>query len=153
MAVAMNREQFERLKARFGDQIVSWPAPYLQEAMLFLESEGSGTSDDDERLDRLVLEAILVPTDERGLSRKVMRQITQLTPARLGHPFALRHWSFTATATGLALILAVAAVGGFLVGGTDAELSDNALLALATGEPPTGLLDVAPTTAGDGGRL
>lgn len=148
----MNMEEFERLKARFGEQILSWPAPYHQEAKLFLERAMCGASKDDGDLDRLVLEASLAPTDEQALSRKVVEQIARPTHAMFGLSSSSGLWSFPATAASLALVLALAAVGGYVSASMDGDLSGNVLLALATGEAPAGLIDIARVPDSDGGR-
>lgn len=149
----MNRDEFEGLKVRFGDDIGSWPAPFRREALLFLATDRHDTTSQDERLDRLVLEAAIEPTDERALARNVMAKIAQPKRRTLGLPIDLGSWSMPATAASVALVLAVSAVGGYVAAGVEAESSDDALLAFAVGVPPSELAEPVGVTRNNGDRL
>ena len=73
----MTRDEFERNKRRFGDDVGAWPAPFRQEARTFVtgETDRSPQDDPDRALDRLVLEAALMASDEQALTRKVLARI------------------------------------------------------------------------------
>lgn len=149
----MNRGEFEGLKARFGDDVASWPAPFRREAMLFLAADQSAPASQDERLDHLIFEATIAPTDERALARNVMAKIAQPERRTLGLPIALGPWSMPATAACMAFVLTVSGICGYLAGGADRENSDEALLAFAVGVPPSELAEGIAGTRNEGGRL
>ena len=148
----MNRGEFESLRVRFGGDVGSWPAPFRREALLFLSADRHDATSQDEKLDRLVLEATIEPTDERVLARNVMAKIAQPKRRPLRLPIDLGSWSMPATA-GMALVLTVSAVGGYVAAGVETEISDNALLAFAMGVPPSELAETITVTRNNGGRL
>jgi hypothetical protein len=130
----MRQDEFERNKARFGDNITTWPAPYRQEAldMLAKRSRESGGVDD---LDRLIFEAALMDPDELTLSRKVLDRINQKKPLggfSLLEGFLLRPAGMAACV--LAILIAASA-GGYQLAQSQNGSGDSALLALATGVP------------------
>lgn len=149
----MNRGEFEGLKARFGADVASWPAPFRREALLFLATGRHDTISQDEQLDRLVLEATIEPTDERALARNVMAKIVLPKRRTVSVPIGLGSWSMPATAASMALVLTVSAVGGYVAAGVETEISDNALLAFAVGVPPSELAETITVTRSNGGRL
>lgn len=149
----MNRAEFESLKVRFGGDLGSWPAPFRGEALLLLSADRHDPASQDEKLDRLVLEATIEPTDERVLAHNVLGKVAQLKRRPLWMPTDLGSWSMPATAAGLALVLTVSAVGGYVAAGVDTEISDNALLAFAMGVPPSELAETITVTRNNGGRL
>lgn len=149
----MNRGEFEGLKLRFGSDIESWPAPFRREALSFLALDRHDASGEDERLDRLILEATVEPTDERALARKVMTKIAHPKRRTFGMTIDLDSWSMPATAASMALVLTISAVGGYIAAGAETEISDNALLAFAVGVPPSDLAESITVMRNNGGRL
>ncbi|MBB2974254.1 hypothetical protein [Mesorhizobium sp. RMAD-H1] len=147
----MNDDEFEGLKVRFGDGVASWPAPFRREALLFLATDQHEATGQDEKLDCLILEATIEPTDERALARNVMAKIA--APKRRALGLNLGSWLIPATAASMALVLAVSAVGGYVAAGREREISDNALLAFAVGVPPSELAETISVTRNNGGRL
>ena len=91
----MNRGEFESLKVRFGGDVESWPAPFRREALLFLSADRHDAASQGEKLDRLVLEATIEPTDERVLARNVMAKIAQPKRRPLRLPIDLGSVSYT----------------------------------------------------------
>lgn len=148
----MNRGEFEDLKVRFGDEVASWPAPFRQEASAFLAAHGEDALGDDERLDRLVLEAARMPTDERALARQVMARLAKPRGRTFGPTMVARSWSIPATAASMAVVVALFAAGGYLAAGTETDMSDEALLAFAVGAPPSELSGASIFTQEEGGR-
>jgi hypothetical protein len=73
----MRRDEFERNKRRFGDDVDAWPAPFRQQALAFMAgaTDRSPQDDPDRALDRLVLDAVLMDSDEQALARKVLARI------------------------------------------------------------------------------
>ncbi|SMH54824.1 hypothetical protein [Mesorhizobium australicum] len=130
----MTEEEFESLKRRFGDDIAAWPAPYRQEAHLFLAREpGEADIGSDARLDRIVLESALAETDEQAIARKVLARIDRGPVFRF--PLMMPSWRLPAAAAGFAIVLVAAGIAGYSAAGSDLWQIDRALLALATGEP------------------
>lgn len=149
----MNRGEFEGLKVRLGDDVASWPAPFRREALLFLTTDRHDATNQDEKLERLVLEATIQPTDERALAHNVMAKIAQPKRRALGLRTDFGSWSMPATAATMALAVTVSAVGGYVAAGVETEISDNALLAFAVGVPPSELAESITSTRNNGGRL
>jgi hypothetical protein len=147
----MNRDEFEGLTRRFGDDAGRWPAPYRQEARRFLglEDPDAGAGDDD--LDRLVLASAHVPVDESALARRVLaradaRRRIWFGPARIEDRFVVP----LAVAC---LVLAFIGAGalGYAAGEPDFRGTEDALLALAAGEAPVGLSEADnPGEIGEG---
>lgn len=130
----MTEEEFESLKRRFGDDIATWPAPYRQEAHMFLAREPEEADfGSDARLDRIVLESALAETDEQATARKVLARIDRGAVFRF--PLMLPSWRLPGAAAGFAIVLVAAGIAGYSVAGSDLWQIDRALLALATGEP------------------
>lgn len=148
----MNRGEFEDLKVRFGDEVASWPAPFRQEASDFLAAHGEDAIGEDERLDRLVLEAAKMPTDERALARQVMARLAKPRGRTSGLIMVARSWSIPATAASMAVAVALFAAAGYLAAGTETDMSDEALLAFAVGAPPSELSGASIFTQEEGGR-
>jgi hypothetical protein len=149
----MNRGEFEGWKHRFGSDVGSWPAPFRREALLFVELDRHDVSSEDERLDRLILEATVEPTDERALARDVMAKIAQSRRGTFSMEIDFGSWSMPARAASMALALIASAVGGYVTAGGETEISDNALLAFAVGVPPSELGESISVTRDNGGRL
>lgn len=149
----MNRGEFEGLKLRFGNDVGAWPAPFRREALLFLALDRHDASSEDERFDRLVLEATVEPTDERALARNLMAKIAQPRHQTFGMKIDFGSWSMPAIAASMALALTVSAVGGYVAAGVVTEISDNALLAFAVGVPPSEFAESITVTRNNGGRL
>ncbi|RMC64853.1 hypothetical protein [Sinorhizobium meliloti] len=149
----MNRGEFEGLKVRFGDDVASWPAPFRREALLFLKTDRHDATNQDEKIERLVLEATIEPTDERALARNVMAKIAQPKRRALGLLADFGSWSMPATVATMAFAVTVSAVGGYVAAGVETEISDNALLAFAVGVPPSELAETITVTRNNGGRL
>jgi hypothetical protein len=147
----MNKDELEQLMDRFGEDMSAWPSPYRQEAAALSKRADRDVAVDDEALDRLILEAALEPTDERVLTRDVLARVGQ-TPQRT---FALSApmWScsWPAAVASAALVVAVAAASGYMVAGSGGELSDDVLLAFATGEPPGRLVELMGMNRANGG--
>lgn len=146
----MNGDAFERLQRRFGSRIEAWPAPYRQEANVFLKG-GSETGDapNDDDLDQLVREAAATPGDERALTREVLKRIKP----RRGTSFAVSGiagaWRVPAVATSFSVVLVAAAALGYMLAGSGPEMLDDALLSFAAGEPiPQFLADISGNTRG-----
>ncbi|WKL39078.1 hypothetical protein Q1M64_05655 (plasmid) [Sinorhizobium meliloti] len=85
--------------------------------MLFLTTDRHDATNQDEKLERLVLEATIQPTDERALAHNVMAKIAQPKRRALGLPTDFGSWSMPATAATMALAVTVSAVGGYVAGG------------------------------------
>jgi len=149
----MNMGEFEGMKVRFGDDVASWLAPFRREALVFLTTDRHDATNQDEKLESLVLEATIEPTDERALARNVMAKIAQPKRRALGLPTDFGSWSMPATAATIALAVTVSAVGGYVAAGVETEISDNALLAFAVGVPPSELAETITVTPNNGGRL
>ncbi|APF39545.1 hypothetical protein BOQ54_18880 (plasmid) [Chelatococcus daeguensis] len=143
----MNRDDFEQLRRRFGEDVAAWPPPYRQEARSF--QEDNGTDDD---LDRLLRAAIDAPADERALARKVLSRIEgSRRPAHVLSA-SLRHMPSSAVAACLALVLMVAAAAGYRLGERGPEAANDTLLAFAAGEP-SGLDDIVESLGSVGDEL
>lgn len=132
----MTEEELERLKRRFGADTSAWPAPYRQEARLFL-AEASKFSDtgEDARLDRLILDAARAETDEQMLTRKVRERIGQERRTSFRFLATMSSWQRPAVTASLAVILVAVGVAGYSVAGLGYVRMDDALLALAIGDP------------------
>jgi hypothetical protein len=143
----MTEEEFERLKRRFGADVSTWPAPHRQEGLAFIAGE-DGASEDD-ALDRLVLDAATVETDEVTLARKVLAEINdQRQPVNWFLEFRRVSAMPVAAASGFAALLIVAAVAGYAVADRSLDVADDFLMALAlgggsldSGDAGSGLLD------------
>lgn len=126
----MTRDEFERNRQRYGNDVETWPAPFRQEARAFM----AGRAEDDgpdAALDRLVREAALIDGDDQALARKVLARID----AGRARPSLLL--GFLLAPTGLAAcaaaILIAAALAGYQLARLQDEPQDSDLLALASG--------------------
>ncbi|RCS23026.1 hypothetical protein DUT91_16300 [Phyllobacterium salinisoli] len=149
----MNRGEFERLKVRFGVEIAAWPAPYHREALIFLTADRQDAIDENEKLDRLILEAATAPTDEHALARAVIAQIGRPKHKVFGLSLDIKSWSMPAMAASMVVVLMVSAIGGYMVAGVETEISDNELMAFAVGGSPTELAETIGVTQNNGGHL
>lgn len=134
----MNSDAFEECRRRFGDDVTSWPAPYRQQALAML-SDGHGSISDDDALDRLILDAVLMETDERKLTRQVLGRLNAERP-RSGRFSFLAGFFLTpagVSACAAALLLTIS-VGGYQVARLQGDPFDSQLLALASGTPFVG---------------
>lgn len=132
----MNRDAFERLQRRFGSNIEAWPAPYRQEANVFLKGEReTGDVNDDDYLDRLVREAAATPGDERALTRDVLMRIEHKRRPAFGLTGIAGAWGAPAVATSVTVVLVAATALGYMLAGPGTEALDDALLSFAAGEP------------------
>lgn len=129
----MTRDEFERLRRRFGDDVTAWPAPYRQQARTMSLVGKGAPSDEDDALDRLVLDAASMDTDDEKLARQVLARVA----ADRGRPFGsllsgllLRPATMMACA---ALLFITLAAGGYRTAASLADPADAQLLALATG--------------------
>ncbi|AZO67275.1 MULTISPECIES: hypothetical protein [unclassified Mesorhizobium] len=127
----MTRDEFERNKHRFGDDFDVWPAPFRQEALAFVAGDTDRSPQDDPELDRLVLEAALMDSDEQALARKVLARI-DAGQARLSFlpGFLLAPAGLVACA---AAFLVAATLAGYQLARLQDDLQDSELLALASG--------------------
>jgi len=135
----MTRDEFERNKRRFGDNVDAWPAPFRQEALFrqeelaFVagETDRSRRDDPDRVLDRLVLDAALMDSDEQALARKVLARLDagRARPSFLPG-FLLGPAGLAACA---AAFLVAATLAGYQVARLQDDLPDSELLALASG--------------------
>jgi hypothetical protein len=132
----MTEEEFERMQRRFGVDISAWPAPYRQEAWLFLAGAGK-VSDfgEDAYLDRLILEAARMETDEQALTRKVRERIGRERRTFFRFFPMMPSWQLPAATASFAAILVAAGIAGYSVAGPGYPMMDDFLLALATGDP------------------
>jgi hypothetical protein len=137
----MTEDDFEELRRRFGTDIDAWPAPHRREAAALLAGRTSTTPlDPDDDLDRLVLEAIAAPTDDRALARQVLARVRQAR--RPVFAFAMpRPLALPAAAAGLALVLMAASGAGYTLAGSGGDRLDEALLAFAIGAPAADLAE------------
>ncbi|MBZ9672591.1 hypothetical protein FJ970_26245 [Mesorhizobium sp. B2-1-8] len=125
----MTREEFEKNRRRFGDDIDAWPAPLRGPALAFMALDGDAGAD--AALDRLVRQAALVESDDDALAREVMARIQRgaVRPSLL-----LR---FLVAPAGLAActaaVLVAATVAGYQVARLQDQPQDSELLALAAG--------------------
>ena len=149
----MNRGEFEDLKGRFGDDIATWPAPFRQEASLFLAAHRSAAIGDEEKFDHLVLEAVAMPTEESVIIRKVTAKISRPKRGMFGWVVDPGSWSIPATAASIALVVTLSAASGYLAAGRETDISDDALLAFAMGVPPSEIAETSIVTQDKGGRL
>ncbi|WP_454856406.1 hypothetical protein [Rhizobium binxianense] len=147
----MTEDEFERNRLRFGDDIGAWPAPYRQEA-LNASGHWKASGDEQDSFDRLILEAVGMPTDEQALSRGVMKRVRRKGPTGYLAAFqglALRPAGLAACA---AVILAAFIAGGYQTARLQDDDLDSALLAFATGAPLSdGVADIpaGPATGGE----
>jgi hypothetical protein len=130
----MTRDEFERNRQRFGDDVDNWPAPFRQEARAFMPGRAEHDDPDaapDLALDRLVREAALIDGDDQALARNVLARID----AGRARPSLLP--GFLLAPTGLAacaaVILIAAALAGYQLAWLQDEPQDSDLLALASG--------------------
>ncbi|TIQ37199.1 MAG: hypothetical protein E5X48_07510 [Mesorhizobium sp.] len=141
----MTREEFEKNRRRFGDDIDAWPLPFRREALEFMAL--GGDADADGALDRLVREAAFVDGDDQALARKVMARVA----AGAARPFPLPR--FLVAPAGLAacaaVVLVAATVAGYQVARLQDEAQESELLALASGAR---LPDGGPAIATDQGE-
>ncbi len=146
----MNRDEFERLRLRFGDDSSRWPAPYAQEARQSLRQAVLGA---DDGLDRLILEAANIPTDDPTLAGKVLARIEATERRRMSWSLDLKPWAMPATAASVAVVLTISVLGGYIAAQPGSKASEDALLAFAVGVPPSELTDPLGAARSDGGRL
>ncbi|MET3597110.1 hypothetical protein ABID26_006534 [Mesorhizobium shonense] len=125
----MTRDEFEKNRRRFGDDIDAWPLPFRREALEFMAL--GGDADPDGALDRLVREAAFVDGDDQALARKVMARIDAAAarPPLLPR-FLVAPAGFAACAV---VVLVAASVAGYQVARLQDEAQDSELLALASG--------------------
>ena len=132
----MTREELERLKRRFGAEISAWPAPYRQKAQIF---RGNASEEprfgQDAHLDRLVFEAALMEKDERELARKILMRIGQERRTVFGFFSMMSSWRLPVAAASFGAVFFAAGLAGYSVAGSGYGTMDDALLAIATGEP------------------
>jgi hypothetical protein len=129
----MTRDEFERNKRRFGDDFDVWPAPFRQAALAFVagDTDPSPQDDPDRALDRLVLEAALMDSDEQALARKVLARIDAGQARSSFLPgFLLAPAGLVACA---AAFLVTATLAGYQLARLQDDLQDSELLALASG--------------------
>lgn len=128
----MTNEEFERLKRRFGADVSAWPAPFRQEGLRYLA--GADEAEEDEALDRLILDAAQADTDEVVLTRKVLGEINdERQPVYWCLEFR-RRWAMpTAVASGFAMLLLIATVAGYVAAQRGLDATDDSLMALALG--------------------
>lgn len=139
----MNEKELERLTRRFGADISTWPAPYRQEAQWRRPRAGEVSAMDEEaRIDRLILEAARMETDEGALARKVQERIGQGRGGPVRFASILPAWQLPAVTASFAFMLVMAGLAGYSVGGAGLGRMDEALLALATGDTTAGVLGV-----------
>jgi hypothetical protein len=136
----VTQEEYEALKRRFGPHPSRWPAPFRQEAEIFLATRrGDAVADEDAYLDRLVLEASLMASDERVLLKKVQHKIER----RRAFPILdFAQWLPAGVAGGVAVLVG-SLIAGYVTGGTRDTL-DDLLLALAAGSPAASTLEALP---------
>lgn len=133
----MTEQEFERLRRRFGADVSAWPAPHRREAARFVAgAQASGGADD--ALDGLVLAAADVDTDEVILARKVLARVNAPPPAGVLSGGFWRPRVMPLAMSGFAALLAISAVGGYVVAGNPPQGLDDALLALALGDGSLG---------------
>ncbi|ESR23481.1 hypothetical protein [Lutibaculum baratangense] len=154
----MNKEELEGLKRRFGPDASVWPAPYRQEARSLHATAPEGSSAPAAELDRLILEAAGMETDERALARKVQERIEVEREPFLRFGPLMSPWRTPAITSCVALILVATAFAGYSAAGRDHGHLDEALLALAAGDPAASGIDapsvpLLPETLGDGDIL
>jgi hypothetical protein len=140
----MTEDEFEQLTLRFGTDVTSWPVPFRQQALRLSAGKRDLSADRDDALDRLVLDAALIETDERRLTAQVLARIDRGHSRSFGWRLAdilLRPPAMAACAALLALALAA---GGYQLASSKSEALDAKLLALATGSPFSGeLLEIS----------
>lgn len=138
----MTEEELERLKRRFGADTSAWPAPYRQEARLFL-ADASKFSDtgEDAQLERLILEAARVETDEQAFTRKVRERIGQERRTSFRFFPIMSSWQRPAVTASFAVILVAVGVAGYSVAGSGYTSIDDALFRLAAGDPAVSGID------------
>lgn len=132
----MTEEDLERLKRRFGTEVSAWPAPHRQEARQF-SAEANKISDtaEDAQLDWLILKAARMETDEQALTRNVLERIGEEQRSFFRFSATLSSWQLPAAATSFAVILVAVGVAGYSIAGVSYRGMEDALLALATGDP------------------
>lgn len=139
----MTDEELEGLRRRFGADISAWPAPYRQEAeWLLTRPDRIADGDEDARIDRLILRAAQMETDEGELARKVQERLGQGRRRPLRVAAIMPAWRIPAAAASCAAVLVMAGLAGYAIGGAGLGGVDDALLALAAGETPMGVLGV-----------
>lgn len=147
----MNRDEFDDLTRRFGADVGRWPAPYRQEARRFLGLTDPDAQAGDDDVDRLVLASAHAPVDEVALARRVLARTG--TRQRSWNGLVVSGDRLAVPLVAICLVLAFlgAAALGYAVGEPDFGGAEDALLALATGEAPIGLIDAAgPSGIGEG---
>lgn len=146
----MTEEEFERLKRRFGDDISAWPAPHRQEARAFLAATNEAPAlGEDAHLDRLILEAARMETDEQALTRKVQERIIHKRRPFFRFIPITPSWQLPAATASFAVILVATGIAGYAIGGLGYARIDDALLALATGDPAAGGIETGLPTVPD----
>jgi len=96
-------------------------------------------ADEDAYLDRLVLEASLMASDERVLLKKVQHKIER---RRASPILDFAQWLPAGVAGGVAVLVG-SLIAGYVTGGTRDTL-DDLLLALAAGSPAASTLEALP---------
>ncbi len=143
----MTQEDFERLRRRFGTDVARWPAPHRREGQRFLGAAGEPPTDADGALDDMVLEAAAAETDEVALARNVLARIDAGRRPVLSAGFRWA-WTMPVAASGFAVLLVAAALGGYVAAGDSTDGLDDALLAFALGDGGMGGADILIDDAG-----
>jgi len=128
----MAEDELEHLKRRFGHDMTCWPAPHHKEAEIFLSRGDATAFDDGDYLERLVLKAAAVETDEVALTRSVLHRLDNQRFAGMGLINWLPPLRPAALAASATALLVAAGVSGYTAG--DAMRADDLLLALAAGD-------------------
>jgi len=128
----MTEEEFERLERRFGADVSRWPAPWKQGGMRFLT--GDDEANEDDALDRLILDAASVETDEAVLTREVLARIADEQKPAGALSGLWRMWTMPVAASGFAALLLVAALAGYTLAERRLDAADDSLMAFALGE-------------------
>lgn len=144
----MNREEFDRLERRFGSRPSAWPAPYRQEAAVFLGIDKSRSADS--TLDRLILSLPEAAVDQAEFERGVFHQIGERQRFPLMTRMQLGFWSFPVAASVLTVIFIAAGLSGYSLAGRSVEMSDDLLLAFAMGETNSDLVQPFGLSLTDG---
>jgi hypothetical protein len=134
----MTEDEFRQLALRFGADFTEWPAPYRQQALHLSDGNQDLAADPDGALDRLVLEAALNETEERGLAAQVLNRIDRGQDRAFGWHLIGIFSKPTAMAVCSALLVLALAAGGYQLASSQGEGLDGKLFAFATGSPASG---------------
>jgi len=132
----MDDDTMKRLSRRFGPDVNAWPEPHRTEALVPAPADADAFGDD-ARLERLVLAAAALTTDEAATARAVRVRIAA------GRSRSRRAWVRMASpqlvAAGFSGLLVLAALAGYTLPAPPVETD---LTALAVGA-----VDPAPAFA------